>query len=279
MIVLLLFFNACQEQQTPWEGDTLLFGHRGSGSGVYDGRLIENTLPSVSYALQFLDGTEIDLQMSADGTVWIFHDDEITHLCDTVPAAFPCVPLATDAYLKKQRICREGVEDKIYRLEEVLPLLNQPEFSDRFLSLDVKGYFTEACFKGRNASKEYLEQMAEEVHRLIREYQLADRVIIETSYTTFLDKMKALNPNVRCHYLGYHDFTSKMVKTLKKGYDGITFNLRDTSVYEANLQLAKDEGLEIQLWSVHSREELEKVLPLNPFAIQISKIPIEEFER
>lgn len=68
----------------------LLFGHRGAGV-----RCPENTMPAFSAALA--DGAsalELDIQITRDGKVVVFHDPDGVRLCG-VPAAVADTPLAT----------------------------------------------------------------------------------------------------------------------------------------------------------------------------------------
>ena len=75
IMLLTLLINNCGERQVKiGEPETKILGHRGSGAYCNDS-LYENTLKSVIYGLQKLDGVEIDIQMSADSTVWLFHDE------------------------------------------------------------------------------------------------------------------------------------------------------------------------------------------------------------
>jgi glycerophosphoryl diester phosphodiesterase len=279
VIIAILILSSChQEADTVVYSNhkTLIFGHRGSGSGVYQGKYIENTLSSVRHALEKLDGTEVDVQMSADGTIWVFHDEELTFLCDTNNFRPPCLPLSSDDYLNTIRICREGVEDRLYQLEEVFQLLALPEFSDKYLSVDVKGYFKASCFENRNAPSEYHLHMAEACNGLINKYQLKHRVFFETDYKTFHDKIKQLDKEVQCHLLSYSDFLKTKNRVIEKGYDGISFNLKDETATQENISQAMKQGIAVQLWTVYTRNDLEKAMKLNPFSIQVSQVGLVE---
>jgi glycerophosphoryl diester phosphodiesterase len=62
---------------------TLNVGHRGSGNSSATNPLPENTLPSIEAAMaDGADGVEIDVQLSADGTLVLMHDFEVDHTTD-----------------------------------------------------------------------------------------------------------------------------------------------------------------------------------------------------
>ncbi len=61
-------------------GNTLLLGHRGAR-----GEALENTFAGFQYAQhlkpQGLTGVEFDVQLSADGHLVVFHDDDLARMC------------------------------------------------------------------------------------------------------------------------------------------------------------------------------------------------------
>lgn len=61
-------------------GNTLLLGHRGAR-----GEALENTFSGFQYAQrlkpQGLAGVEFDVQLSADGHLIVFHDDDLARMC------------------------------------------------------------------------------------------------------------------------------------------------------------------------------------------------------
>lgn len=272
-----LFFSlaliACEtsKEKLPTQ---LLFGHRGAGPDVYQNELLENTLPSVKYALQVLDGCEIDIQLAADSTIWIYHDDQIGHFCTTADSNSFCIPKTNSVELDTIKQCRQGVSDQLYRLETVFKELKKDQFSNKWLSLDVKGYFDERCFPHRNAPSAYFDPFAQELVKLIREYDLADRVLIETGYTYFLDQIKALHPSVGCHIINYDDFPTALNNALKKGYDGVSSSIKDSTLTKALVEEAKANQLAVQLWPIKNEQLLKRAIELNPFSMQISGVDL-----
>ena len=57
---------------------TKVLMHRGNG---FNTDFVENTLPAAAYGLSVLDGVELDIQMSKEGTLWLDHDNEVKD-CD-----------------------------------------------------------------------------------------------------------------------------------------------------------------------------------------------------
>ena len=264
---------ACQpsEEKLPTQ---LLFGHRGAGPDVYQNEFLENTLPAVKHALQFLDGCEIDIQLAADSTIWLYHDDKLGHFCNTADSNSFCIPKSSVSELEAIKQCREGVSDQLYRLETIFKELAKNEFSNKWLSLDVKGYFDERCFPDRNAPSSYFDPLAQQLVKLIRQYDLADRVIVETGYSYFLDQIKTHHPSVGCHLINYDDFPSALNKAIEKGYDGVSSSIMDSTLTKQLINEAQANQLAVQLWPIKNEELLKKAIKLNPFSMQISGLDL-----
>jgi glycerophosphoryl diester phosphodiesterase len=254
--------------------NTLLFGHRGSGGGVVDG-LIENTIPSVKKALKHADGVEVDVQMSSSNTIWLFHDDVFNHLCPESQelverGGYSCILNTPDSVIKKLSVCRGGVQDRIYRLEEFLEVLSNHK--NKMASLDIKGYFNSKCVKTNNVSIEYQEKLASVLYELIKKYDIKKQIIAETNYTKVLEELKDLDSSIECHYMSYSDLSKKIDRAIDIKADGITINILDSALNLSNFNKINDNNLKIQLWTIHDHNTAQKALKYAPYSIQVGNI-------
>jgi len=273
IIVLCISFLAVSCENKPgMRNEKLLFlGHRGSGANVYSGKAAglanENTLNAVMEGCQYLDGAEIDIQMSADSTIWLWHDDLFAYNEDSVPLS---IPVMTDAEIN-QIISRQSHE-KITSLHDVLIYLNKlPE--KKFISLDVKGYFP---YCPDLNGKKYLTTLATQLANLIRTSHLTHQIMVETDYQVFLDEMKKQLPEVNCYLLGYSNLISKINKAKEKGYDGISFNANDSSLNIRNINMLKSEELKIQLWTVNDTATIRNIMKFHPATIQTDNLSAKQ---
>src|SRR5690554_4907493 len=83
-ITVLIFYSACQKEPSPYltvsiPQETLFIGHKGSGNINEYGNLefVENTWEAIANAMNSIDGSEIDIQISLDSTLWIFHSSTL----------------------------------------------------------------------------------------------------------------------------------------------------------------------------------------------------------
>lgn len=76
VVLLLLFLIAPSptHRAEPWRGTR--FAHR----GLYDENAAENTLEAFEKACRLGVGIELDVQFSSDGTVMVFHDDDLKRM-------------------------------------------------------------------------------------------------------------------------------------------------------------------------------------------------------
>lgn len=242
--------------------DTLpkYLGHRGSGSDSWTGKDStlpqENTYEAVVLGSELLDGAEIDIQMSADGTIWIWHDDKINPALPLNNLSLPCLhDSEIQTYLPAGK--------KISTLESVLSWLSQ--HPKKVFSLDVKGYFTSCSTLNLDS---YFDRMTDSLKSLLTQYNLTDRVLVETDYQNFLDFIKIKLPKVETYLLAYSDLNTAIHTVLNKGYKGVSISFSDSSITAVNIKRLKEEKLKIQLWSLYSETDINHILPFKPNYIQ-----------
>jgi len=254
--------NSEMETEYP---ETRILGHR--GSGLTSEEFQENTFSSVINAFKRLDGAEADIQCSKDGTIWLFHDANLPG------NELLCVPGATDRELDE--LSRESENFTITRLEEIFEYMIQME-EKPMLSLDVKGHFTNGCFETDNAPNSYFDLMAQSLFDLLALYSLHAHVIVETDYVYFLDLIKNKEPKVELYLLGYQNIRERIDKALTSGYQGISYNFKDEYLTHEEIELARQNGLKVQLWTINTAEEMELALSWNPAFIQTGNLQLGE---
>ncbi len=93
--VILLLFSSCEKKES---FDSIeILGHAGNGLSSANSLYHDNTLESIQLALltDGCDGVEVDVRMSADHTLWLYHDTEL----ESETNGTGCVSLSSDSYL------------------------------------------------------------------------------------------------------------------------------------------------------------------------------------
>ena len=232
--------------------------HRGGGYDCGPGlSCMPNTLPAVLHGFDTLDGAEVDIQISADGTIWLGHDNA-THDCagnqigcfqdlhDSAidPVAYcdgasPCTP---DPVSPSTTCIQHYV-----RLEEVFAAVSGVQPS-KMISLDVKGQY---C---RSLGIQDAQRMGEEVARLVRAHAMDWRVLAETSQLNFLDQVG--DSPLYTFVVSLGDVDAPLSSAVDRGARGISFKFApgsepmNASVVEGIHRV----GQRVILWTINATD-------------------------
>ena len=267
--LIAVVFTSCKNgDEEPVNNQTHILGHRGSGvSNQSDFQ--ENTYESVLNAFDKLDGAEVDIQCSKNGTLWLFHNADLPENSQ----GLLCLPQSTDNQI--HQLNTENPAFTITNLEEIFLLMMEME-NRPFLSLDIKGYFNNGCFENTEQLHAYFDMMADGLNKLLAKYPLHKQIMIETDYQYFLDLIVNQQPDVETYLLGYNDFEKRIQIALEKAYDGISFNVKDEDLSKNDIKKAHDNRLKVQLWTVYSEDDFEKVMQWSPDFVQTGSVELGE---
>lgn len=269
-IGLLLSSTSCRKADSI-ETATVFLGHKGSGSNNYNDFFIENTVPSVKNVLNRLDGAELDIQMSLDGTPWVWHNANLSgYVCNS--DSEDIIPEMRDTEIEKIRICHENKTDRIYRLAEVLDWNNSGQ--GIYLSLDIKISFSTTTFSLYEGRDGYLRQLAKSLSTIFEGYSYSGRTLVEIDNQLFCTQLKSFpsTKDIITCFMRYEPMEDKIANAVRLGYDGISCNYTDPTVTAETVAAARQAGLKVQLWTPYYRDELRRVLAMSPDFIQTDNI-------
>jgi glycerophosphoryl diester phosphodiesterase len=92
---VILLLCGCRKEET--FSNIEILGHGGNGLEIVNAFYHDNSLESIELALltDGCDGVELDVRLSADGTLWLYHDNEL----DDGTNGTGCIETSTDEYL------------------------------------------------------------------------------------------------------------------------------------------------------------------------------------
>ncbi len=180
LVLLMFLFGNCEKinysVDNPIAGlPTSVLMHYGCGDNP---DFIPNTLAAAKYGLSVLDGIELDIQVSKDGTLWLDHDNEVRD-CDGNIVG--CFQEMTDDEIIAYGTCSDTV--KYNTVESVFEFMSN-EYPESIISLDVKGQYCEIF-----NTPEIMKKMAEELTQLVVKYKMENKVLVESSSLAFLDQL------------------------------------------------------------------------------------------
>src|SRR5574343_100624 len=130
-LFILLIATACSKSKS-FDGIEIL-GHAATGLENINSPYHDNTKEAVEYALSIegCDGIEIDVQLSADGELWLFHNTNLELETNTSG----CVPNLNFSDLSQTHYTTIGKE-KLVRLRD----LDTSYFKGKKILLDIRHY-------------------------------------------------------------------------------------------------------------------------------------------
>ena len=282
IIFLFFLFTSCVKNSSvtpvvtvpPQETDVQFIGHKGGGSTGYNYHYIENTLPSIINGLQTLNGAEVDLQMSLDGTIWIYHNEDISsQSCDT--SFHHCILLLHDSVISKVHLCELGLTDRLYKLSELIDYWNSTS-NGFYISLHVKADFTSDTINKVGGLDTYLTNIAVSLAKVLKVVNHSGQLMTEiealNNDNTYRNKIKSLVPGIKCCLINYSIFKNVINVALSGGYDGISCNFTDTTATTERLKIVQDSGLIVQMWTPYTKDELLSALNRHPNFIQTDNL-------
>lgn len=220
----------------------LIYAHRG-----YSANYPENTLSAFEAALPYVDGIELDVQLSKDGRLVVIHDETVDRTTDGTG-------WVKDMTLQELRQLKVDGYERIPTLEEVLGLI---ERSNVTLNIELKT--DQYAYPG-------IERLA---WFAVNEFELDDRVVFSSFNRETLVRMRDVAPVARLAVL-----------TLTGESDTVSF----AETIRAEAIHAQAEFIGSKAWEEMRRTPLEarlytindvKDLPL----IAVSAIMTDEVER
>ncbi|GAB2497769.1 glycerophosphodiester phosphodiesterase [Alkalibacterium psychrotolerans] len=222
------------------------FAHRG-----FKGHFPENTMLAFREAYNTgADGIELDVRLTRDKEVIIFHDETLDRLTEGEGSV--------DSYTLKE-IQQFKIKDP--RWPDLMEL-DIPTLADYLKWVKDKPLLTNIELKTIDEKDRELE---EKVTEEIRRYGLQKKLIISSFYQDRLERMIAQLPEVQTALL-VPEFNERVI-TDAKNLPVDFIHLKAVSVTREVVEEAHRHGKAISTWTVNDYEELKQLNKLLLFAI------------
>jgi glycerophosphoryl diester phosphodiesterase len=230
-------------------------GHRGTGPTRPDHPFPENSLFSFLAAIRAgADGVELDVGLTADGSVIVMHDDTL----DRTTNCTGCVSAMT---LDEVRSCRlldgagEATEGRPPTLVEVYSAVS----GNLLVNVELKVY-DEACVTPETAPELLVEKVLEEVIAVGGQA----RTIFSSFDEGVCELVKTRNPGFYSALVSNAPDEALVERALELQQDAIH---PSAIVSEATVQAALDAGLQVNVWGANTEESMQAQLDKGATAI------------
>lgn len=230
----------------------LNIAHRG-----FSGKYPENTMLAFRKAVEAgADGIENDVHLTKDGEIVIIHDERIDRTCDGT--GFVC-----DYTLEELRQFDASAGFKgVYGVNRIPTLREYFEFVQ-----PINGFITNIELKtGYNVYPGIEKKVAE----MIKEFGLEDRIIISSFNHFSVARFKALCPEIKCGFLEGDWILDFGAYAREHGVECV-HPCYNTVTGETAKEI-KDNGIEINTWTVNTPDEVRRLYKLGVTAV-ISNYP------
>jgi glycerophosphoryl diester phosphodiesterase len=239
------------------DGEILAVGHGCNGFSTYRNTIPPNTIAAVDRGLaQGADGLELDVQITADGKLAVFHDG----LLDRATACAGCIGDLSWAQLKDCAYqTRNGDLDGHFPIVLLDTLLAHIARSGQQPYVFVNTKHDSPCDSG-NVNGAYA-QFATLLVATIRRQNLGEKVIVESMSASFLQAVAAEDPSLPLLF-DDEDFARGMNVVRENNFLGLCIS--NGQVTQAQVQQAHSEGYWLGIWGVRVSNDTRKAVEKGP---------------
>ena len=212
----------------------LLFGHRGSPS-----KMTENTIASFEKAIsQGVDGLELDIRLSKDKKIVIFHDSDLKRLAKTDAK----IKNKTYNQLKKYPLKTGGT---IPQLDDIIPLLDKI----KVVNIEIK---SDGIMKGHSIITPFIQ--------FLEKNKIDDKCIVSSFNPLILLQLKFRRKKTIIGYLYnknrlLHQWTNLVwITRIRPDNLHIHYSLLDLWI----VRWARSKGMRINSYTINKKEVYEK---------------------
>ncbi len=260
IIVLILFFIGCDKidyvPDNPYAGiPTQVLMHRGNG---WNEDFKENTLDGALYGFSVLDGVELDIQMSKEGTLWLDHGNEVKDCAGNVVGCFNTM---TDEEILAYNLC--GSEEQYHTVESVMQEM-AVRYPAKYISLDIKGQYCELSL-----TAEDMTRMADAVISLTKKYHLEGHVIAESNSINFLEEISIENAPVCQALIVLEDLDQGLTDAYKLKARALSYKFAaEEKLTASSVTLVHNKGFAMIVWVVNEPTDIPNVWAMKPDIIE-----------
>jgi len=239
---------------------TKIIAHRG-----FSGKYPENTMLAFKKAYEAgADGIELDVHLTSDGEVIICHDEEIDRTSD----GHGYIKDLTLKEIKNHRFLN-GMDKVEFESEEDIkaPTLNEfmEWFRDTGMIVNIELKNNIFRYPG----------IVEKVLGICKEYGVSERVIISSFNHHAIKDVKAADETIRCGFLTASSILEPGNYTRYHGAE--CYHPLFISLAPEDFKNLKDNGIEINTWTVNEEEHMEPLMKIGTDGI-ITNFPDKAIE-
>jgi len=271
VLLCLSCFGANVELGSTLTGDpVLIIGHGGSGFDSVDNYFPTNSKTSILQAVDILgaDGVEVDVQMSQDSILFLYHDNFLEsqtncHLCIW---DYPAEEILNCRY-RSNIAANFDQSETLWTLESLLADFAARPSPSR-INIDVS--IPSNCQTDLETVG-YFRTLARQLSLLIDHYQAEDWVYLEFAQLWQLEYMQEIHPTADLVWLGPVDAERLKIAAERNYWGVVTENER---INKTMVEEAHSRGLGVIVYNVKIRQSTIEAIEKGVDLIETDNIPL-----
>lgn len=268
MIIVAMLLCGCSKNDTTGidtnAGGLFIIGHGGTGDGGLQTEPI-NTFEAHRRAMEVYgaDGVETDIQLSADGVLFMYHDFSL----ENATGCAGCIATNTASDIKN---CAFKIDNdqQVGTVEDLLAYSAGFAVKPKvFLDLHVR----DICGVEQGASGNYRKAMVDAVKLLADKYDAYDWLYLQCPDAELLKYALSIMPSLRV-LLDGDIGQSEINSAVTYGFYGVaahTGNITSDEVAQAH-----DAGLKVQIHRLLTQADISEALDMKPDYIMTDNLPL-----
>lgn len=270
LITTSLLLSGCEklEVDTDKRNEINIIGHGGVGFQSPRNQLPHNSMESIEKALEFYqaDGVEVDVHVSQDHTLWMYHDETLNTMTDCEG----CIFTSRDAEINNCRFRNDfmvNVANSSYKMRELKWFVDYIRNSENppYLFIDTRTY---TVCDSDSIPHEY---MANALNNLLQGFEHKSRVYITSHDRSFIRKMKTILPDIQ--YLFEATYSEEMLDfILENELDGAILSNKETTA--EMVEQLKSHDLIVTLFRIKVQDGVVSAANKSPDFIMVDNLPL-----
>lgn len=266
VISLIIGLQSCVDSTISKE-DIIVLGHAGAGFPSINNHFPINSRESIEQALfiQQADGVEVDIQLTADGHIVLYHDARLES--GTNDSGFISTLTWEELSTLKRRDSRTSYHAAIglWRLNDLLRLLDSMN-ANKVLSLNIQNQYE---VEDQTA---YNQRWLQALEPLLTDYDHANRVIVETADFDCLNALEDLVTTTGVKLFLTRPITKENLDRIPSFATGFVTNYLQEST--TTVAEAQSKGYQVALYGVKIRQDIGPAINMQPDFIQTDNVPL-----
>lgn len=236
-------------------------GHAGNGLEIPSSIYHSNSLESIELALGTVgvEGVEVDVQLSADGELWLLHDNQL----EVETNGKGCVSELTFDELKTIHY-KTVNKEKLVRLID----LNFSTYAGKTFYLDMRHYnVCSETLVDKNQLLDALSQIADKWGH--------EQFVVLLNYKNWLNDVSAAGWKVCCEIEQIDEV--EVLNQYNVMYDGII--IRNAAVTKEQIEQIKSENKTVILFDIRAPKPIRQALKKSPDAIVVDDLKTALIEK